>query len=149
MSLTQDSNERKEIPIFSGFISYFADAMAAVASHSFVNNEKHNPGEPLHWARDKSTDQLDALARHLTELGMLGLTPDLLEKIELLKAIVWRGMAELQLTIEDAQSGDVLQHGAVPDCDPDCDPDFIRAARQQTVRTAGPVELNRIRDASG
>ncbi len=137
MSLTQDSNERKEIPIFSGFISYFPDAMAAVASHSFKSNEKHNPGEPLHWARDKSTDQLDALARHLTEIGM-GATLE--EKVELLKAVVWRGMAELQLTIEQVELASLDQV--------DCDPDFKRA-RQQTVRTAGPVELNRISDASG
>ena len=98
MSLPTDSQARKEIPIFSGFISYFPDAVAAVAAHSYASNEKHNPGEPVHWSRDKSTDQLDALARHLTEIGM-GVTIN--EKVELLKAIVWRGMAELQLTIEE------------------------------------------------
>jgi len=114
VSLTQDSNERKEIPIFSGFISYFPDAIAAVASHSFKSNEKHNPGEPLHWARDKSTDQLDALARHLTELGMLEANPEIMGKIELLKAIVWRGMAELQLTIEVANTPMILQQGNDP-----------------------------------
>ncbi len=121
MSLPTDSTERKEIPIFSGFIVYFPDAIAAVASHSFVNNEKHNPGEPLHWARDKSTDQLDALARHLTELGMLEANPEIMGKIELLKAIVWRSLAELQQTIEVANAaliinGDVRKYGAVPDC---------------------------------
>jgi len=98
MSLPTDSDERKTIPIFSGFISYFPDAMAAVASHSFVNNEKHNPGEPLHWSREKSTDQLDALARHLTELPS---AQTLAEEIEYLKAIVWRGCAQLQLKIEE------------------------------------------------
>ena len=102
MSLPTDSDARKEIPIYSGFISYFPDAMAAVAAHSFANNEKHNPGEPLHWAREKSTDQLDALARHLTELPDAKTLPD---KIELLKAIVWRGCAELQLTIEEQENG--------------------------------------------
>jgi len=71
-----------------------------VAAHSFQSNEQHNPGEPLHWAREKSTDQLDALARHLTELAMLGENPRLSVKIQLLKAIVWRAMAELQLTLE-------------------------------------------------
>ncbi len=114
MPLPTNSKERKEIPIFSGFISYFPDAMAAVASHSFKSNEKHNPGEPLHWAREKSTDQLDALARHLTELGMLANDPDIMEKIELLKAIVWRGMAELQLTIELANTPMILQQEGDP-----------------------------------
>ncbi len=97
MGLPTSSKERKEIPIYSGFIKYFPDAMAAVASHSFVSNEQHNPGEPLHWAREKSTDQLDALARHLTELPD---ARDLYEEIELLKAIVWRGCAQLQLKCE-------------------------------------------------
>lgn len=104
MPLPTDSDERKNIPIYSGFIAYFPAAMAAVASHSFVNNEKHNPGEPLHWDREKSTDQLDALARHLTELpDAQGLT----EQIELLKAIVWRGCAQLQLKVEERDEGEL------------------------------------------
>ena len=98
MMLPTDAKERKQIPIYSGFIAYFPDAIAAVAAHSFASNEQHNPGEPLHWARDKSTDQLDALARHLTELAV---TDTLDEEIELLKAIVWRGAAQLQLKCEE------------------------------------------------
>jgi len=98
MTLPTDANERKQIPIYSGFISYFPDAMAAVAQHSYNNNEVHNPGEPLHWSREKSTDQLDALARHLTELS---LATNLQEEIEYLKAIVWRGAAQLQLKCEE------------------------------------------------
>ena len=98
MALPTDAQERKRIPIYSGFISYFPDAIAAVAAHSFASNEQHNPGEPLHWAREKSTDQLDALSRHLTELPE-ALT--LLEEIELLKAIVWRAAAQLQLKCEE------------------------------------------------
>ena len=98
MTLPADAQERKQIPIYSGFIAYFPDAIAAVAAHSFVSNEQHNPGEPLHWAREKSTDQLDALARHLTELAVAG---TLCEEIELLKAIVWRAAAQLQLKCEE------------------------------------------------
>ena len=97
MPLPRNAKARKEIPIYSGFISYFPDAIAAVASHSFQSNEQHNPGEPLHWARDKSTDQMDALSRHLTELPQ---AENLIEDIQLLKAIVWRAMAQLQLKCE-------------------------------------------------
>jgi len=97
-TLPTDAKERKQIPIYSGFIAYFPAAIAAVASHSFVSNEQHNPGEPLHWAREKSTDQLDALARHLTELTE---ADTLNEEIELLKAIVWRAAAQLQLKCEE------------------------------------------------
>jgi hypothetical protein len=59
----------------------------------------------LHWAREKSTDQLDALARHLTELGY-DLSLD--EQIELLNAIVWRGSAQLQLKLEERQQHQAL-----------------------------------------
>lgn len=103
-----ESQRRKETPIFSGFLSYWPDAVEAVASHSFVNNEKHNPGEPLHWSRDKSNDHLDSLARHLTDIAK---GPGTEEKIELLKAVVWRGLAELQLTIEAER-----EDAGNPDC---------------------------------
>jgi hypothetical protein len=31
-------------------LDYFPDALAAVAQISYQGNQKHNPGEPLHWA---------------------------------------------------------------------------------------------------
>ena len=100
MTLPTDAQTRKQIPIYSGFIAYFPDAIAAVANHSYLSNEQHNPGEPLHWAREKSTDQLDALARHMTELAMAKTIED---EIECLKAMVWRTSAQLQLKIEELQ----------------------------------------------
>lgn len=69
--LPSDAKARKDIPIFSGFLKYFPKTAAAIAKLSVVGNEQHNPGEPLHWARDKSTDQHDTLARHLLEVGTL------------------------------------------------------------------------------
>ncbi len=48
--LPTDSDERKEIPIFSGVMNYFPLALAAVARHSKRGNDKHNPGQPLHWS---------------------------------------------------------------------------------------------------
>ena len=94
MSLPTDSTARKRIPMFSGLLAYFPDALAAVAEHSFVSNEKHNPGEPLHWSREKSSDHLDCCVRHLTDIATGA------NKIEELKALTWRALAELQLTLE-------------------------------------------------
>src|SRR5690606_9538099 len=62
-----DSDARKTYPVYSGLLAYFPAALAAIAHHSYVNNEKHNPGEPLHWNRAKSSDEADALLRHLME----------------------------------------------------------------------------------
>lgn len=90
------SDERKAEPVHSGVLMYFPDALAAVARLSKAGNDKHNPGEPLHWSRGKSTDQMDCAARH-------SLTPDHIDpetgETELV-AMVWRGLAQLQLQQE-------------------------------------------------
>lgn len=84
--LPEDSAERKKYPMYSGLIKYFPDALAEVAHHSWEGNEKHNPGQPLHWAREKSSDQEDALVRHITEGNWTG--------------VAWRALAKLQLECE-------------------------------------------------
>ena len=65
--LPSDAQERKEIPIYSGFICYFPHAIAAGAQLSFIGNKQHNPGEPLHWAKEKSADEQDAQMRHIVD----------------------------------------------------------------------------------
>jgi len=59
------SEERKATPIWSGVLRYFPLAIAAVARVSKKGNDKHNPGEPMHWARGKSMDQEDCVIRHM------------------------------------------------------------------------------------
>lgn len=82
----EDSAERKTYPVFSGCFQYFPAALAKVAHHSFIGNEKHNPGQPLHHARGKSDDHLDAAGRHLIEGDLVG--------------AAWRILAALQLQCE-------------------------------------------------
>ena len=50
-------------------ISDFPDAVMEVAHASWVGNEQHNPGEPLHWSRHKSSDHQDCAARHFLNMG--------------------------------------------------------------------------------
>jgi len=95
-SLTSD--ERKNCPIYSGVIAYFPDAIAAVARHSKIGNDKHNPGEPLHWARGKSKDQEDCIARHLAGVGGRDSADGTRHSV----GLAWRALALLQLEIEDA-----------------------------------------------
>lgn len=104
--------KRKQVPVYSGFLCYFPDAIVAVAQHSFESNEQHNPGEPLHWNRAKSMDQLNTLARHLLEVADGGLDPD--EELAAAKAIAWRSMAHLQILIEKRR------HARVPPIDHLC-----------------------------
>jgi hypothetical protein len=90
--------ERKRIPIWTHLIEYFPDAFLAVVDVSVKGNDQHNPGEPLHWAREKSTDQMNTAMRHMWDHGR-GQVLDTDGAYHLAKAI-WRLSAELQMTIE-------------------------------------------------
>lgn len=93
--LPTDAKARKEIPLASGLFDYFASALIEVAKVSFVGNQQHNPGEPLHWARGKSQDQDDTLLRHFVERGKLDS-----DGIRHSSKMVWRALAILQLELE-------------------------------------------------
>ncbi len=98
MSLPTDDKERKALPIFDGVLMYFPDAIAAVAAVSKAGNDQHNPGEPLHWARGKSMDQMNTAVRHMMDHGM-GRSKDTDDTWHLAKA-AWRILAQLQMAIE-------------------------------------------------
>lgn len=70
-TLPQDSQLRKEYPLFRGLLRYFPAALAGVARHSKVGNDKHNPGEEMHHARGKSNDHADCILRHTMDLSDL------------------------------------------------------------------------------
>lgn len=92
---------RKDYPVFSGVLAYFPDALLAVSRVSKAGNDKHNPGEPLHWARGKSMDQLDALTRHLLDVAKNGTQAEDSEtRVMHLAEVAWRALAELQLACE-------------------------------------------------
>lgn len=96
------SQERKDRPVFSGVLNYFPDAIAYVAMISKIGNDKHNPGQPLHWSRDKSSDHKDCIARHLIDAGSMD--PDGIRHSGFL---AWRALANLQIELEDAAKKDI------------------------------------------
>lgn len=65
--ISQDKAERKAAPMARGLLDYFPAAFAGVAACSLKANEQHNPGEEMHWARDKSNDHADCIIRHLID----------------------------------------------------------------------------------
>lgn len=95
--LTTDKKARKEMPIARGVVDYFPLALAEVARVSFKANEQHNPGEPMHWDKSKSTDHADCIARHLIERG--GMDDDGLRHTA---KLAWRALALLQTELEAA-----------------------------------------------
>jgi hypothetical protein len=98
-SLPTDAAARKAVPIYSGFIRYFPRAIAAVAHLSHVGNQQHNPGQPLHWDRSKSGDELDALMRHLMEAD--GVDADGVPHIV---KCCWRSMAAAEKYLEKQEA---------------------------------------------
>lgn len=99
--LTQDKAARKAMPIARGVLDYFPRALAAIANVSYVANEQHNPGEPMHWAKEKSTDHADCILRHLIERGTFD---D--DNLRHSAKMAWRALAllETELEAEDAKS---------------------------------------------
>lgn len=89
------AQQRKETPIFSGVLRYFPLAIAEVARVSRAGNEQHHPGEPLHWDRSKSTDELDALTRHLMDAGTFD-TDGMRHSAK----VAWRALANLEKELE-------------------------------------------------
>ncbi len=96
--LPQDDQSRKALPLWSFMFEYFPDAWLEVVRVAVKGNQQHNPGEPLHWAREKSTDQMNTAFRHLFDYGK-GIKMDTDGVHHLAKAI-WRLMAQLQLEVE-------------------------------------------------
>jgi hypothetical protein len=97
---TSNSARRKAQPLFSGCMMYFPDALLAVSEHSRKANEKHNPGQPMHWSKEKSKDHADCIARHLLDIGpnWTDLDPELGSLHA--TALAWRALALLQTVIE-------------------------------------------------
>lgn len=96
-TLPADSAARKGTPITTGVLDYFPAALAAVARVSKFGNDKHNPGEPLHWTRGKSNDHADAIARHLIDRGKIDPETGMTHTAEL----AWRALALLQTELEE------------------------------------------------
>jgi hypothetical protein len=103
--LPTDSTERKSLPVYSGVFKYFALALLEVARVSRIGNDKHNPGEPLHWSRGKSDDHMDAASRHILDYAS-GVATDPSGSEHLANA-AWRILAQLQLDIEAMYRGEV------------------------------------------
>jgi hypothetical protein len=75
---------------------------------SRVGNDKHNKGEPLHWAKEKSSDEPDAEVRHMLDF-VRGLPPDPglepLGDLGHLASKAWRALAHLQRACDQVRAG--------------------------------------------
>jgi len=93
--LPEDSDERNGIPMADGLLYYFPAALAEVAKVSRIGNDKHNPGQPMHWAREKSTDHANKIMRHLVDAGSRDK-----DGVRHAAYLAWRALALLQIECE-------------------------------------------------
>lgn len=96
--LPANATARKNAPIARGVLDYFPRAIAAVAELSRIGNEQHNPGEPMHWAKEKSTDHADCIARHLIDRGTVDT-----DTVRHSTKVAWRALAMLEIELEVAE----------------------------------------------
>lgn len=88
---------REQYPLFDGLFAYFPAALCEVSRWSAVGNDKHNPGEPLHWAREKSTDHENKILRHLIDARHVNA-----EGFHEAVGMAWRALALCQEILEEA-----------------------------------------------
>lgn len=78
-----------------GVLDYFPDALLEVVTASLAGQSQHLNGEGLHWDRSKSTDEADALVRHLLDRGKRDT-----DGVRHSAKVAWRALALLQREIE-------------------------------------------------
>lgn len=91
-----DDGTREDFPMYDGLLAYFPAALAEVARWSVVGNRKHNPGQKLHWAREKSTDHENKIVRHLLDARAVD-KDGFVEAV----ALAWRALALCQTILEE------------------------------------------------
>jgi hypothetical protein len=113
-----DAAARKQRPLWRGVAAYFPLALLEVAHCSYVGNEQHSPGQPMRWDKSKSTDEADALLRHLLDRAR-GEVYDS-DGVRTLAKVAWRALAllERELEAEDAATPAAGPVPAGPDAQP-------------------------------
>tara|TARA_R100000544_G_C2173209_1_gene33253 strand:- start:121 stop:486 length:366 start_codon:yes stop_codon:yes gene_type:complete len=96
----EEAAVRKGQPAYSGVLKYFPNAIKEVASCSLAGNKQHHPDKPLHWDKSKSTDNEDALVRHLIDHSVSPMDTD--GTLHLAK-VAWRALASLEIYLENAK----------------------------------------------
>ena len=98
LELSEAKDNRKGMPVYSGVLTYFPDALKEVAKCSLAGQKQHNQGDKLYWDKNKSFDNEDALVRHLIDHSKNPIDED---GILHLAKVSWRALASLQIYLEN------------------------------------------------
>ena len=94
----EQKDDRKSMPVYSGVLTYFPDALKEVAKCSLAGQKQHNQGDKLYWDKNKSFDNEDALVRHLIDHSKNPVDED---GVLHLAKVAWRALASLQIYLEN------------------------------------------------
>ena len=109
VSLPDDAESRNRIPMADGLLYYFPNALAEVAKVSRIGNQQHNPGQPMHWDRSKSTDHENKILRHLVDAGRRDGSG-----VRHSAYLAWRALALLQEEIEREEGAPLPRNVRAP-----------------------------------
>lgn len=94
-ALPTDAARRNEYPMADGLLYYFPNALAEISRISKIGNDQHNPGQPMHWSRGKSTDHANKIIKHLVDAGKMDT-----DNTRHTAKMAWRALAMLQEELE-------------------------------------------------
>ena len=97
---------RKGQPLATGVLAYFPDALKRVAECSVAGQRQHNVGEELYWDKNKSSDNADALVRHLADHYVNPIDDD--GTLHLAK-VAWRALATLQIYLDGENKDESIE----------------------------------------
>lgn len=97
-SIYKNLMDRKKMPVYTGVMKYFPDALLEISKASFIGQQQHNPDKSLAWDRCKSGDELDAMMRHLIDHAK-GIEFDD-DGVRHIVKCGWRILAMIQKTVE-------------------------------------------------
>lgn len=92
------AEERKATPVYSGVLKYFPNALKEVSKSSVQGQKQHNVGNELYWDKSKSSDNEDALVRHLIDHTINPMDDD---GVLHLAKVAWRALASLEIYLEN------------------------------------------------
>jgi len=98
LELSEAKDNRKGIPVYSGVLTYFPDALKEVAKCSLAGQKQHNQGDKLYWDKSKSLSNEDALVRHLIDHSKNPVDDD---GVLHLAKVAWRALASLQIYLDN------------------------------------------------
>lgn len=88
----------------------FPNALRAIVAHSVYGSNKHNPGEPVHWAFMKSTGHVEKAIGHLKRAGQVDSETGSIHEVN----AAWRAVAALETALIGAGAQPGVRVRGVP-----------------------------------